>query len=202
MRIFSGIFRVIIGAIFGLGCYIALAPAFATFMDTENSTAVLVLMWAMIGIGALIGLLSRSIRRTFGWGFLELGLCTLALPLSMMMLAGKVANDMTNAAEAGDKGTTLIGSGLAGGLMTGAAAIVGFFLGAIFLIIALILLLGGRREVILVDRATGVAVNGVAQIDTSARTRVAPPPLPDMSRWSKKDRERYMAQNAQRIEPN
>jgi Ca2+/H+ antiporter len=38
--------------------------------------------------------------------------------------------------------------------MTGAAAFIGFFLGAILLIIGLVLVLGGRREVVIVERFT------------------------------------------------
>jgi hypothetical protein len=188
MGIVSGIFRLIIGAVFGLGCYIALAPALAAMMSAASSQAIGIVTIVFVVVGAIIGLLARSIRRAFGWGFLELALCTLGLPLSTMLLAGKVANDMTTAAASGDKGTTLIGSGLAGGLMTGAAAIVGFFLGAIFLIIALVLLLGGRREVILVDRASGAAVAGVSgQVDTS--------------RWSRRDREAFETRRSHQIEP-
>jgi hypothetical protein len=188
MGIVSGIFRLIIGAVFGLGCYVALAPALAAMMSGVSSQAIGVVTIVFVVVGAIIGLLARSIRRAFGWGFLELALCTLGLPLSTMLLAGKVANDMTTAAASGDKGTTLIGSGLAGGLMTGAAAIVGFFLGAIFLIIALVLLLGGRREVILVDRASGAAVAGISgKVDTS--------------RWSRRDREAFETRRNHQIEP-
>lgn len=193
MSIVSGILRFIIGAAFGLASYLVLSPALAAFIDTTSlSSGPAIALMICVVIGALIGLLSSGVRRAFGWGFLELALCTIALPLSTMLLSGRIASEMTSVADAGDKGATLLGAGIGASLMTGAAAIVGFFLGAIFLIVALILLLGGRREVILVDRATGVAVPG---------TRATPKLLAersDAARRSKRDRN---ALQNDRIEP-
>lgn len=187
MGIVSVIFRIIIGAAFGLGSYIALSPALAAFIDTKSGgVGINIALGACILLGALFGFMAPTIRRAFGWGFLELGLATFALPVSMMLLGGKIASQMADAASSADKSATLIGAGLGATMMTGAAAIIGFFLGAIFLVIALVLLLGGRREVILVDRTSGRAVPATAQaIDTS--------------RWSEKDR-RALAQR-DRIEP-
>lgn len=189
MSIVSAIFRIIIGAAFGLLSYLALSPALAAFIDTSSdSTGISIALGVCVLLGAFFGFMAPTIRRAFGWGFLELGLATFALPLSTMLLGGKVAAQMTEAATAADKGATLLGAGIGASLMTGAAAIVGFFLGAIFLIIALILLLGGRREVILVDRASGAAVAGTARaIDTS--------------KWSKRDREAFEGRQRGRIEP-
>lgn len=70
------------------------------------------------------------------------------LPLSMMLLSGRVTSDMVQSAEAGSETSTAVGAGIAGVFMTGVAGIVGFFVGAILLIIGLILALGGRREVV------------------------------------------------------
>jgi hypothetical protein len=157
MRVVSAIFRIVVGAIFGAACFVALAPAAAALLPSEQGSGLLLML---ILIGAVGGLFSKGIRRCFGWGFLWLGLCVFALPLSTMILSGRKALQVGAAGDPNYAGARMVGAGLAGGILTGAAAIVGFFLGAIFLIIALVLLLTGRKEVILVDRASGVAVRG------------------------------------------
>lgn len=182
MAIVWGILRVIIGGIFGWLSFFALLPAVAALLSDTSPVVVQIAFLVVVGLGALVGFFAASVRRSFGWGFLALGLCTFALPLSTMLLAGRVASQMTTSASTGDQAATLIGAGLGGGLMTGFAAIVGFFLGAIFLIVALVLLLGGRREVILVDRASGAVARGVATSDVAlprgrAGQRIEPPPL-------------------------
>lgn len=58
---------------------------------------------------------------------------------------------VAGAAEA-DKGYAAAGSVIAGGLMTSIAGLFGFVLGSIGLLLGLILSLGGRREVIIVER--------------------------------------------------
>jgi len=183
--IVSAVFRVVFGIVFGFLCFIALSPALAALLNgvTNGSVAALAVL---VVLGALVGFFSTSIRRAFGWSFLGLALSVVALPLSTMLLAGRVAVDAANAADAGEKGATVIGAGIAGTLLTGGAAIIGFFLGAIFLVVALVLLLGGRREVILVDRATGRRARGESFADDDyeeprlPRGRTAPriePPL-------------------------
>lgn len=154
MRVVSAVFRVLVGAVFGIGCFLALSPALAALLGDVTGAATLTLVALVLG-GALVGLFSPTIRRAFGWSFLALALCVVALPLSTMLLAGRVAVEATNAAPATSQGATVLGAGIAGTLLTGGAAIIGFFLGAIFLVVALILLLGGRRQVMLVDRVTG-----------------------------------------------
>jgi hypothetical protein len=180
MAFVSAFFRLLIGAVFGFGCFIVLSPALAALLGSVPNASALVLA-ALVLVGALVGFFSRSIRRAFGWSFLALALSVVALPLSTMLLAGRVAVDASNAAEASERSATVVGAGIAGTLLTGGAAIIGFFLGAIFLVIALILLLGGRRQVILVDRATGREVEADSYAEPAIpRGRTAPridPPL-------------------------
>jgi len=80
------------------------------------------------------------------------GLCVLALPLSMLMLSSRVTADMVAQTTAENQASAAIGAGLAGTLVTGASAFVGIILGGILIIIGLVLSLGGRREVIVVNR--------------------------------------------------
>lgn len=174
MRIVSAVFRIIIGAVFGVACYLVLAPALAALLSSAPGVVSVAVLLVLVALGVTVAIVAGTIRRAFGWAFLSLGLCTLALPLSTMLLAGRVGADMVSTASNTDHpGATLLGAGLGAGLMTGVAAIVGFFLGAIFLIIALVLLLGGRRQVILVDRSTGREVAGAAY-DEPAHLAVPP----------------------------
>lgn len=178
MAFVSAFFRLLIGAVFGFGCFIVLSPALAALLGSVPNASALVLA-ALVLVGALVGLFSRSIRRAFGWSFLALALSVVALPLSTMLLAGRVAVEASNAAEASERSATVVGAGIAGTLLTGGAAIIGFFLGAIFLVVALILLLGGRRQVILVDRASGREVEAESYHEPQLRgarpSRLEPP---------------------------
>ncbi len=148
MGILRGVVRLIVGVIFGAASALALSPAVAAFTDSSGSNAWL--FFLVIGAGALLGVFAPNIRRAFGRGFLLLGASVFALPLSTLLLSGRVASDM--AAQSGNDAATLAGAGIAATMMTGAAAFIGFFLGAIFLIIGLVLVLGGRREVVIVER--------------------------------------------------
>lgn len=187
MGFVSGVTRLVVGAIFGLGFYILLTPIFAALIDTGNSTVITGLMLAVVLLSALAAVLTSTIRRAFGFGFLWLGLASLALPLSTMVLAGRVGSQLIDQADAGSRSASLVGAGIGGMMLTGASAFIGFFLGAIFLVLALVLLLNSKRQVIFVDRATGrAAIGDFAEIDTS--------------KWSRKDRKALQRQRGQ-IEP-
>ena len=147
MTIIKAIFRVIIGALFGFASGLALLPAIAAFAQDTAAGDTGWLVWVVVAICAIIGYFAPTIRRAFGRGFLILGASVFALPLSMKLLTGRVTSDMINQSEAGSEGMAAIGGTIAGTMMTGAAAFVGFFLGAIFLIVGLVLVLGGRRDV-------------------------------------------------------
>lgn len=178
MRIVSGFFRFIIGGFFGFACFWALFPAEAAFA-TSAPAVIAISVFGLIIVGAVGGIFARDIQRAFGWGFLWLGLCTLALPLSTIVLSGKVAMDaVQTTGDQSSQAASMVGAGIAGTMLTGAAAVIGFFLGAIFLILALVLLLTNRRrEVILVDRQSRVAVRGqrIYEDDEDYEPLPAPP---------------------------
>jgi hypothetical protein len=148
-RFFSWIVRIIIGLLMAAGASVILSPAFAAF-QAKGAIPLLVTFVIL----ALLILTAPTIRRSFGRGFVALALAFFALPLSSFLLTGAVTMEaaQTSGNDAGAEAATF----LVGGTMTGVATLVsGFFgliLGGICLIIGLILALGGRREVIVVER--------------------------------------------------
>lgn len=146
MNIVKGLFRVIVGLVFGLASALALIPAIAAIADQPGDATASIVTAVVTIVGAILAFFAPTIRRAFGRGFLLLGACVFLLPLSVMLLSGKVASDMV--ATSDNQAATAVGSGIAGALMTGASAFIGFFFGAILLIIGLVLALGGRREVV------------------------------------------------------
>jgi hypothetical protein len=145
MKFVRYFFQVIIGVLFGALAALALSPFFASFAE---GSGVPYLILAAVIIAVIIALAS-NIRRCFGRSFLFLGAAIFALPLSTLVLSGAAMNETVSAASEADKGFAVAGGVLAGGLLTGAAAFVGFFAGSIFLIAGLIMSLGGRREVVI-----------------------------------------------------
>lgn len=146
MNFGKALVRIVVGAVFGVISMLALIPAFAAF-SAQNSGAY---MWIVVLISAVFGFFAPTIRRAFGRGFLLAGICFVALPISTMLLSGRVAHDAVSAASPENQAGAVVGAGLAGVAMTGVSAFIGIILGAIFLITGLILALGGRREVIIV----------------------------------------------------
>lgn len=142
------LFRTLVGLIFGAFSSLALSPAAAAFRTDEGGASMVVFLAAII-IGGVLGFFAPTVRRAFGRGFLLLGASVFALPISMMLLSGRVVSDMVQSSAAGDEAMTAIGSGAAGALMTGASVFIGGILGLLFIIIGLVLALGGRREVII-----------------------------------------------------
>jgi hypothetical protein len=145
MKFVRYFFQVIIGVLFGALAALALSQFFASFAE---GSGVPYLILAAVIIAVIIALAS-NIRRCFGRSFLFLGAAIFALPLSTLVLSGAAMNETVSAASEADKGFAVAGGVLAGGLLTGAAAFVGFFAGSIFLIAGLIMSLGGRREVVI-----------------------------------------------------
>lgn len=150
MGILKAVVRTIIGLIFGVASGLALSPAAAAFGGQPGDTRSAGLLWVVILVGGLLGFFAPSLRRAFGRGFLFLGVSVLALPLSVLLLSGRVTTDMV--ATSNNDAATAIGAGIAGTLMTGASAVIGFFLGGILIVIGLVLALGGRREVVIVKQ--------------------------------------------------
>ena len=150
MSILKALFRIVIGVLFGAGSAIALVPAFAAFATDQDSIAPMVMM-ALVLLCVALCFFAPTIRRSFGRGFLMLGASVFALPVSTLLLSGRVASEAVNAAEEGSEAFAAAGAGLAGLAVTGVATFVGVIIGAILLLVGLILSLGGRREVIVVE---------------------------------------------------
>nr|DAH84806.1 MAG TPA: hypothetical protein [Caudoviricetes sp.] len=147
MSIFKTIFNSIVGLVFGVASMFALAPAYAAYLGTnpgEKSTAII---WIVALVGSALGFFAPTIRRAFGRGFLLLGASLFLLPISTMLLSGRVASEMM--AGSGNQAATAVGAGLAGAAITGLSLIVGLVLGGICLIVGLVLALGGRRTVVI-----------------------------------------------------
>ena len=142
-------FRILIGLLFGCGVGLAASPAIAALTGDADSLTPLVAMSCFALTGVLLGMYAPTARRAFGRGFLLLGGAIFMLPVSALMLSGRVASEVIGSAEQGTEATAAIGAGAAGFIVTGLASFIGFFLGALLLLIGLIL--GGRREVIIVE---------------------------------------------------
>ena len=150
MFIIKAAFRVLIGVLFGVGSAIALTPAFAAFTTDKDSVTPTIMM-ALVLLCGVICFFAPTIRRAFGRGFLLLGASVFALPISAFLLSGRAASEVVSSAEEGSEAFAVVGAGLAGVAVTGVATFIGVIVGAILLIIGLILSLGGRREVIIVE---------------------------------------------------
>lgn len=147
MKGVNTVIRTVVGILFGALASIVLSPAMAAFDDGSGSNA----WWfyVVVAIGGILGFFAPTLRRAFGRGFLVLGSSCLFLPLSAMLLSGKVTSDMVSSAQ-GDQAATMIGAGIGAAIVTGAASFLGLLFGSIFMITGLVLSLGGRREVIVV----------------------------------------------------
>lgn len=145
MRIFSKILAVIV---FSILTFLALSPLGAA-LGTSSGGPILV---GVLVVVALLAWFAPTARRAWGRGALIAGAAFIAMPLGMMALAGRVGHETVSAASGADAGAAAVGATLAGGVMVGASMILGFIVGAILLILGLVLALGGRREVIVVER--------------------------------------------------
>lgn len=152
MLIVSTLARLVIGALAGLGSFLLLIPGFSALFMGEQPALVLGCGLFMVALGAAAGGYSGSIRRTAGWTCVALGLGTLSLPLTTMLLSGRLVAQQASSATAAGDSATMLGAGLGASLATGVAAIVGLFFGAI-LLVAAVALLRGRRDAILASPA-------------------------------------------------
>ena len=145
MKVISKILATIV---FGLLVATLASPLAAATVDTGISN------YIFLGALVLVAVLSFTAptgRRAWGRGSLLTGVLFIVLPLTVGTLSGVVANEMITDASVQDQGATAVGATIGAGLMVGASAFVGFILGAVFIILGLVLTLGGRREVIVVE---------------------------------------------------
>lgn len=152
MKFVRPTFRVIVGFIFGLLCFAVLLPALAAF-HSDDSNGPLIGFAIVVGCLTLAGFFAPTIRRAFGRGFLLLGASLVFLPISTIMLSGRAAHEVVSSATEADQAMSAVGAGMAGVALTGAATFFGLILGGISIVIGLVLALGGRREVVIIDRA-------------------------------------------------
>ena len=143
------VFKGFVGAILGVLSLIALSPALAAFSHNDGTTSV-ALNLSIIGLGAVMCAYARNIRHALGRGFLYLGCSIFVLPISAFLLSGRVVLDVADTSQGHSDGVALAAAGVAGAAVTGVATLLGFFLGSVFLILGIVLVLGGRREVIVV----------------------------------------------------
>ncbi len=151
MEIFKATFKLLIGGVFGIAATFALSPAFAAFVKDDGSV-LLAIVFGVTLISAALGMFTPTVRRAFGRGFLILGASVFALPISAFLLSGRAASEVVYAAEEVSEALAAVGAGLAGIALTGVATFVGVILGTILLLAGLILALGGRREVVVIER--------------------------------------------------
>lgn len=148
MSIVRIILQGLIGLIFGIATMLALSPLLASFREPGAQIAML----AVLGVVILLSAFAPGLRRTFGRGFLCLGAAVFILPFSALVLGVVTGSEVVAQAAEADRGATAVGATIGAGLITGAASFIGFIFGTVLLLVGLILSLGGRREVIVVER--------------------------------------------------
>lgn len=133
--------------VFGVLSFLAGSPLGAVF-GPENVGLYLAVIF---GIVALFVFTAPTGRRAWGRGSLLTGALFLALPITTMLLSGQAFNEVVATSAPGNEDAARIGAGIGAGMMVGVAGFFGFFLGAIFLVAGLVLTLGGRGEVVIVE---------------------------------------------------
>lgn len=69
----------------------------------------------------------------------------------MTVLSSVAFNEVVAFASQDTSGATVAGAAIGSGLMVGASAFFGFFLGSIFIVLGAVLCLGGTRKVVLIQ---------------------------------------------------
>lgn len=151
LNILSAAFRIIIGVLFGVGAAVALTPAFAAFYTKQDSNAPFIMI-AFVLLSGVLSFFAPTIRRALGRGFLLLGSSVFVLPISAFLLSGRAASEVIEKTEKGSEAFAAVGAGLAGVAVTGVASFFGLIIGSVLLLIGLVLSLGGRREVIIIEK--------------------------------------------------
>lgn len=145
MDILRMAFQTVIGGIFGLAVYLITGPL---IIGADLVAAGWPMAIIIGGCAILVGW-APTLRRAFGRSFLAVGTAFMLLPFGAFFLSRAAYNDTVGTAP---DAAAMLGAGAAGALVTGLGTVVGLILGSLFLIIGLILSLGGRREVVVVDR--------------------------------------------------
>ena len=161
MKIIRLIFKFILGIIFASLSWIALSPFFASLAASGSQETFEIFTYVISLIVIVFVTLGSSVRRSFGRGFLLTGICFFLLPISTTFLSVEAAGEVINNVSDGDQidAATVAGAALGGGLVVLIGGFFGFFLGTIFLIVGLIFLLGGRKEVIIVENRVSPSIS-------------------------------------------
>ncbi|MDH6269157.1 hypothetical protein M2360_004583 [Rhizobium sp. SG_E_25_P2] len=142
--------RFLAGLFFGALTAFALAPAVAAFSASDADPSPL-LVPAIVLVSAILCTLAPTIRKAFGRGFLIAGVSFFSLPVSTILLTGQALLDVIIPGEAAASGEAALLTGVAGLAVSGFVTLVSLIAGAIFVIIGLVLILGGRRREDAVD---------------------------------------------------
>jgi len=151
----SFVVKLLAGIVFSAAAAAFMTPLAASFTvgDVSEGTATVAWLVFALFVGVIV-VLAPTIRRAFGRGFLILGVTAFLLPLSTLALSGRAAQEVISTSVAGgaEQAATAVGATVGAGLITGFASFVGIILGIIFVVIGLVLVLGGRREVVVVPK--------------------------------------------------
>ncbi|WP_118135167.1 hypothetical protein [Oceanicella sp. SM1341] len=153
MSVVAFAFRLIVGIVFGILSAVMLSPAAAALAGNARQTTAIALVASVFACG-LLCVAAPTARRALGRGFLVLGACTFALPLSAFLLSGRAVTEIVANSEPGTEIWAAVGAGAGGALVTGMATFMGFIVGTLLLLVGLVLALGGRREVIIIERVS------------------------------------------------
>ena len=149
MRVLS---KVLAAIVFLILTFLALSPLGAGLGEGLGMAIAL----GGAGVVALAALIAPSGRRAWGRGFLLNGAIFLAMPLLVLPLLASAYSDVVGSlavdASQADQAAASIGAGAGVAMAFGAFSFVGFIVGVIFLVIGAVLVLGGRREVIVIQQ--------------------------------------------------
>ena len=153
MKIIRLILQFIFSLAFALACWLALVPFFAAVLHNSNRVFES-LSYVAAALVILLVTLAPTFRRSLGRGFLLLSVCLFLLPVSSTFLSVEVGAEMVENVDQSDGleyGTTVVGVAIGGTAMALVSGFFGFFLGTLTCILGLVLSLGGRREVMIVE---------------------------------------------------
>ena len=154
MKTIRIIFQFIFSLAFAVACWLALSPFFAAVLKNSDSIFEK-LSYLAAALVALLVTSAPTFRRSLGRGFLLLSVCLFLLPVSTTFLSVEVGADMVENIDPDDDveyAATVAGAAIGGTAVALVSGFFGFFLGTVTFILGLVLSLGGRREVVIVER--------------------------------------------------
>jgi hypothetical protein len=138
--------RFLAGLLFGALTALALTPSVAAFSAPDTDPSPL-LVPVIALVSAILCTLAPTIRKAFGRGFLIAGLSFFSIPVSTILITGQALLDVIIPGSSTASGEASLLTGVAGLAVSGFVTLVSLIAGALFVIIGLVLILGGRRHV-------------------------------------------------------